>query len=397
MSTTSQSTENNHILSEDVLEACYRRAPQYDLENRFFDEDYEQLQAAGYLKMAVPKELGGMGMNVAEVCREQRRLAYYAPATAIAVNMHLYWTGVAAEMYRFGDKSLEWLLKEAAAGKVFAAGHAESGTDVPLFYSSTDAKRVEGGWIINGHKNFGSLTPVWDYLGIHAMDSSDPANRKVIHGFVPRDSKGITIQENWDTLGMRATRSDDTIMKDVFLPDALVGAVVPTGLAGANLFVFAIFVWAELTFGSVYLGLAQRAYDLVVERSKNKTSVSLPRGMAHHPGVQQLIAEMFIDLDVAGCYLDKLAADWTGGVDHGAMWAARLVTAKYTAAEAAWRVVDKALEVSGGFGIFRKAGLERLFRDARLGRIHPANRFLTHEFVAKSVLGLNFDEQPRWG
>ncbi len=71
-------------------------------------------------------------MTLAEVCREQRRLAYYAPATALAVNMHLYWIGVAADLWRQGDVSLEWILREAAAGEIFAAGHAESGNDVPV-------------------------------------------------------------------------------------------------------------------------------------------------------------------------------------------------------------------------------------------------------------------------
>ena len=71
-------------------------------------------------------------MSLAQVCREQCRLAYHAPATALAVNMHLYWTGLVADLWRAGDTSLEWLLREAAAGAVFAAGHAESGNDLPL-------------------------------------------------------------------------------------------------------------------------------------------------------------------------------------------------------------------------------------------------------------------------
>ena len=79
-----------------------------------------------------PEALGGHGMSLAQVCREQCRLAYHAPATALAVNMHLYWTGLVADLWRAGDTSLEWLLREAAAGAVFAAGHAESGNDLPL-------------------------------------------------------------------------------------------------------------------------------------------------------------------------------------------------------------------------------------------------------------------------
>ena len=80
-----------------------------------------------------------------------------------------------------------------------------------------------------------------------------------------------------------------------------------------------------------------------------------------------------------------------------AAWGAKFVGMKYRAVEGAWRVVDTALDLAGGFGIFKASGLERLFRDARLGRIHPANSALAHEFVAKTVLGINPDETPRWG
>ena len=86
-----------------------------------------------------------------------------------------------------------------------------------------------------------------------------------------------------------------------------------------------------------------------------------------------------------------------GGKNHGALWPAKIVMAKHHAVEEGWRVVDLALEVAGGFGIFRKSGLERMFRDARLGRMHPANAMLTREIVAKTTLGIGLDENPRWG
>src|SRR5690242_16783174 len=87
------------ILSDEMLMRFHRRAPIYDRENRFFTGDFEELRAAGYLTIAVPQVLGGLGLNLAEVCRQQRRLAYYAPATALAINMHLYWTGMVADLW----------------------------------------------------------------------------------------------------------------------------------------------------------------------------------------------------------------------------------------------------------------------------------------------------------
>src|SRR4029453_5975277 len=103
-------------LLPDLLDRCAKRASGYDRDNRFFQEDFDELKAAGYLLSAVPESFGGGGLNLAEICREQARLAYRAPATAIAVNMHLYWTGVAADLHRAGDHSLDWLLQGGGGG-----------------------------------------------------------------------------------------------------------------------------------------------------------------------------------------------------------------------------------------------------------------------------------------
>src|SRR5258707_8929401 len=94
------------LLSQQILNRCRKRAPEYDRDNRFFHEDFEELKNAGYLRMAIPREFGGMGMNLAEVGRETRTLAQYAPATALALNMHNYWVGDAADAWRSGDKSV---------------------------------------------------------------------------------------------------------------------------------------------------------------------------------------------------------------------------------------------------------------------------------------------------
>lgn len=385
------------VLNDEMLARFASRAASYDRENRFFTEDFEELRAAKFLLLSLPVEFGGQGKLLADVCRELRRLAYYAPATALAVNMHLYWIGVAADLWRSGDTSLEWILREAAAGEIFAAGHAESGNDLPVLLSTAKAERVEGGYRITGAKQFGSLTPVWTRFGIHAMDTSNPAEPKIIHAFMARDSSGYTIKNTWDVLGMRATRSDNTVLENVFIPDRYVARTVPAGGAGIDSFILSIFAWALMGFGNIYYGLAKRALDESIAAAKSKNSLAVSRSMAYHPEVQHAIAEMVIELESIAPHLESVADDWSNGVDHGGQWPSKIFSAKYRAVEGSWRVVDLGLEVIGGHGIFRSAGYERLFRDARLGRIHPANSFLTHEVVAKSALGISLDEQPRWG
>lgn len=385
------------LLTEDMLERFRTRAPAYDRENKFFQEDFDELKAAGYLKMTVPKELGGMGFSLYDVSQVTRRLAMYAPATALAMNMHHYWVGLAADLWRGGDKSCEWILKEAAAGEVFAAGHAETGNDIPVLLSTCKAERVDGGYKFTGRKSFGSLTPVWTRLGVHGMDTSDPKAPKVVHGFLARGTAGVTIKDTWDVLGMRATRSDDTVLEGAFCPDRYIARVIAPGAAGMDAFVLGIFAWALLNFGNVYYGLALRVRDLIVAHVKSKSSLALTRSMAYHPGVQQGIAEIVMELEAIGPQLDSATRDWSEGVNHGGYWPIKIVAAKYRAVEGAWRVVDRALDLSGGFGMFKKSEMERLFRDARAGRFHPANSLLSHELVGKLTLGINPDEQPRWG
>jgi alkylation response protein AidB-like acyl-CoA dehydrogenase len=387
---------NHQVLSDELIQSFAERAPTYDRENRFFSEDFDDLRVAGYLEIAVPTELGGRGMNLAAVCQEQRRLAYRAPATALATNMHIYWTGLAADLLRMGDQSCKWILEEAAKGEVFAAGHGEGGNDFPVMLSSSRAERAEGGYRFYGHKIFGSLTPVWTRLGLHAMDTSDPANPKIVHAFLPRDAAGYRIVPTWDVLGMRATRSDDTILEGAFIPDKYIPRVVPVGWAGADLFVLGIFAWAEPTFANVYVGIAQRAIDLAVASLKKRTSVGLGgRALAYHPMLQHEVAEMTLTLDGMITHVDRIADDWSNGVDHGGLWPSKLVSAKYHCVEGAKKIVDLAMEVSGGSGMFKSNELERLYRDVRCGGFHPANSALVHEIVGKTSLGI-LGEEPRW-
>ncbi len=385
------------VLPDDMLERFQQRAGAYDHENRFFFEDFEELRNSGYLTIAVPEELGGRGYTLAQVMEEQRRLGYYAAPTALAVNMHVYWTGLVADLWRAGDRSGEWLLREAANGAVFAAGHAETGNDIPVLLSTTRAERVDGGYRFTGRKAFGSLTPVWTYLGVHGMDASNPGAPKIVHAFIPRDTPGYAIKETWDTLGMRATRSDDTILDGVFVPDRYIMRVVPAGAAGIDAFILGVFAWALLGFGNIYYGMAQRALDLAVETAKRRTALALSRPMSYHPEVQHAIGEMALSLESIGPQLDRVAQEWSDGVNHGAGWVIKIFAAKHNAVETAWRIVDRALDVAGGFGIFKQGPFEQLFRDARLGRLHPANSMLAHEIVAKLTLGINPDEAPRWG
>jgi alkylation response protein AidB-like acyl-CoA dehydrogenase len=390
------SVTSGSILSDALLQRCRDRAAGYDRDNKFCQEDFDELKAAGYLKLTLPKEFGGQGYTLHQYAQEARRLASHAPATALCVNMHHYWVGTAADSWRMGDKSVEFILEEAGKGEVFAAGHAEPGNETSIVFSATKAEKVPGGYKYTGRKAFGSLTPVWTRLGLHGLDTSDPANPKVIHGFLPRNTPGVTIKDTWDVMGMRATRSDDTVLEGAFVPDKFIVRQVPVGLAGADFFILSIFAWALGGFSNVYYGLAQRMLELTVEHVKHKQPVTMQRSWAHHPDVQHGVAEMVMGLEAMGAQIEKMTGDWSNGVQHPD-WPIKIVATKCNAVETAWKIADRAMEVSGGFGMFKKSEMERLFRDARAGRFHPANSSLAHEIIGKLVLGINPDDPQRWG
>jgi alkylation response protein AidB-like acyl-CoA dehydrogenase len=379
----------------EVLVRFRARAANLDRENSYFHEDLAELRELGYLAAAVPASLGGWGLDLSGVAASQRRLARYSPATALALTMHTYWVGMATELRSAGDASLRWIHEAALDGEVIAAGHAESGNDIPVLLSTCHAERVDGGYRFTGHKQFGSNGPSWSWLGAHGMDHDAPGGPTVVHGFVERSSPGVTVVETWDTMGMRATQSHDTVLDSVFVPDSRIGRVVPAG-EGTDPFVVAMAVWSLPLIAAVYVGIADRALELAVGSAGKKSSMAIDRGSySYHPMVQHQVAEMYLELDAASATLERFVDDWLEPSHRPVDLVARVYSTKWRAVEAAKRVVDLALDVCGGAAMFRGNELERLYRDVRCGGFHPGNDALTHELVGKAALGV-LGELPRW-
>ena len=127
-----------------------------------------------------------------------------------------------------------------------------------------------------------------------------------------------------------------------------------------------------------------------------RSSIALTRSMAHHPEVQHEVAEMRMALDAIDALVERTAGDWAAGVEH-ADWPVRLVGTRYFAITKAHEVVDRAMDLSGGGGAFKRNRLEQLFRDIRMGRFHPGNTLLAHELIGKLCLGVDPDSPQRWG
>jgi alkylation response protein AidB-like acyl-CoA dehydrogenase len=376
------------LLTDDLLARIAERAPVHDRDNTFPHEDLADLRAAGYLTAFVPTELGGAALTLEEVAREQARLSGAAPATALAVNMHLVVTGMAAVLAARGDDSLGFVLRDAADGEVFAFGNSEAGNDLVMFGSRTRAERqADGGYRFVGTKIFTSLSPVWTRLATFGLDEAHPDGPRLVHAVVSRDAGGIETKDDWDTLGMRATQSCTTVLDGAWAPADRVFRALPPG-PSADPYVFALFAVFEVLLSAVYTGIGRRALDLAVAAAHRRTSMKNDgRSYAQDPDIRWRVADAAITQDGIEPQVWALARDVDEQVDHGALWFARLVGLKVRATETARTVVDQAIRVSGGGSYFSRSELGRLYRDVLAGIFHPSDDESAHGTVANAWLG----------
>ncbi|MEO8283528.1 MAG: acyl-CoA dehydrogenase family protein [Pseudarthrobacter sp.] len=377
------------VLPDQLLAAIRARAAGYDRDNAFFVEDLEELTAAGYLKLFVPTSDGGLGLGLEAAAQCQRRLATAAPATALAINMHLVWTGVAQVLAARGDESLGFVLQEAARGEVFAFGNSEAGNDSVLFDSKTAATPLPGGgYSFTGTKIFTSLSPAWTRLGIFGKDPEGRGGEgELVHGFIDRDSAGYTILEDWDTLGMRASQSNTTVLDGAEVRLDRIFRKLPVG-PNADPLIFAIFACFESLLAAVYTGIGERALVLGVEAVKRRTSFkNAGRSYAQDPDIRWKVAKAAMAMDALYPQLLAVTRDVDALTNHGSQWFPKLVGLKVNATETARRVVDLAIRVSGGSSYFRGSELERLYRDVLAGMFHPSDDESAHNTVANAWLG----------
>lgn len=356
------------VLPEELLDAIDRRADGYDQAGEFFREDFEALRELGYYQAPVPAAFGGPGLTLSELAVLHRRIAYRSASTALASGMHLFWVGAAADRVAAGDESVAWLLRAVANGAIIAAGHSEPGNDLGLWGSVSKAEpRDDGSYAFYGRKLFSSLSPVWTLLGVHgaAPDGS------IVHGFVSRDDPGVRTEETWDTFALRATRSDDSVLDGAVAPPdrifAVLGGEEQTGAA----FLDSVAAWAVVLVSNVYLGIAQRAFDLAVQTAAGRPSARLEgKPRLEDPFLQATLAQSAAELDAVEAHVDAAAAQWTKQQVADIAWNRRLLASKQHATRTARSVVERSLESIGGRSLRRGSVIERLYRDVAAGTLH---------------------------
>ncbi|HEX4395624.1 MAG TPA: acyl-CoA dehydrogenase family protein [Mycobacterium sp.] len=359
------------------------RAAEHDRDGTFPFENYERMKETGYLGLSVPAELGGMGASLLEMCLAQERLAQGCASTALAVTMHISPIGQQATLWQAGLRpELEGLLRGAASGDVvYASMSAEPGHSI-LTDSSTIMTKVDGGYRVSGHKVFGTGSAVCTSFSTMGR-YEDPVDGPQLMFFVlPRHSEGVIVHDTWDTMGMRATRSNEFDMEHVFIPEGAVFHSLPIDHYDATL-IKTVWGWSMPVFGSVYLGIAAGAIEQL-------RKMVLKRHWEQRPEIQRVFADMEVLLETARAVIRAHAEDYESGrlyVDLSVQQAmSRAVLPKYVATNNAVKILDLVMQVAGGSGFFKPSPLERAYRDVRAGTVHPYNNFEALNLFGKTSL-----------
>lgn len=353
-----------------------RRAEAAD-EDQYVADNMRDLKASGLVEAGVPVELGGGGAGIDELAAMLRALAYHCGSTALAFSMHTHQVAVPAWRWAYQPAvkaAVEPLLKRIAAEKLLLL--SSGGSD--WIAGSGKAEKVEGGYRINARKIFTSGAPTGDLLMTGAVMDSDEGPM-VLHFGVPMSSPHVKILDTWRTLGMRSTGSHDVLIEGHVVPDAAVALKRKSG-EWHPLFQIIATIAFPLVYG-VYLGVAESARDLAIALAKRKPPNRHAVELAGRMETELAAARLGFEAMLAAAGRNAPSAVSVNEVMIGRQLAGRHAIAS----------VEYAMELAGGVGFYRSAGLERKFRDVQAARYHPLTTGPQAEYAGCMALGLPID------
>ncbi|MDO9711671.1 acyl-CoA dehydrogenase family protein [Paracraurococcus lichenis] len=354
------------------------RAARWDREASFPTDNYRDMHGKGLLGICIPREEGGLGADFRAYCLTAAEMGRYCGATALTWNMHVcstLWTGALTEDLemdpalrdehrRRRQKHYDRILRDGAVyAQPFSEGGAAAAGGVAF---GTTARRVPGGYLVSGKKIFASLAGHADFYGVlctEVKEGEDRLSRRdTLYLAVPRDAPGVTVEGDWDPLGMRGTVSRNLLFRDVFVEED--AALMPPGL-----YFQAATRWPHMfmTLSPTYMGLAQAAYDFTVAYLRGEWPGMPPVKRRMYPTKQIAVAEMRVMLEQTKALWFQAITD--ARPDPLKEQVLRAWAAQHTVMENAAALAARAVRTCGGQSMLKTLPLERIYRDARCGSL----------------------------
>lgn len=384
--------QQKHLLTlaGELADTFAKRAAENDWAGKFPLENFTDLRNAGYLKLTVPKEYGGMGASLIDVVLAQYRLAQGDASTALAASMHIANIAKMAENTRgrhneFFANICRAVIEE---GAMINAALSEPATGSPSRggLPTTVARRQEdGSWLINGRKTFttGSHALYFFLTSCAIEDTTDlsPINAERGQFLIPRSAEGLRIEDTWNSVGMRGSGSNDVILENVRVsPEAYMESQLPADPEAK----IRLSAWSFPTV-AVYLGIAQAARNEAVNFARRRRPNSIKQqSIAAIPHIQDKVAKMELALIQSQAVFFGIAEQFSQ--DPESVPQSQFAAAKYVVTNHAVEIVDLAMRLVGGASLSLNFPLQRYYRDVRAGLHHPPMDDTTLSSLAHDAL-----------
>ena len=371
------------------------RAAEHDRDASFPFDSFDAVKESGYLVAPIPLEFGGLGVtSLHDVLVASCRLARGDAALTLGVNMHFAYLLNVVRRWQMAHASgderrtrafAETLEEIVGEGTVFAAASSELGQD--LTRPATTATRTEEGWIVSGRKVFCTMSPAADVLYAAVTHADRSGGARYGYALVPREAPGVVVHDDWDALGMRASASHTVTFENVRLPLSALRGGFPVGDSVA---------YMDRTLNA---GLLHAAAALgVAEAADASSRDGLARRNEIDPRTLTLAAENVVELSACRAVLSRAGAliDEQYEREPAAPPSADELTGLFAEAqcaktfigEAAPRIVDRALALSGGAGYLNGSPLARAYRDVRATAfMHPLGANRAYAFLGELAAG----------
>ena len=372
------------------------RADKWDLEATFPTENYKDLYDAGLMGICIPKAHGGEGADLFTYALTAAEIGRYCGATALTFNMHVSscaWSGRLADDLDMDEETRAihdarrgvHYKRILETGAIYAQPFSEGGAAAAGTQAfETIARKVEGGWIINGKKIFASLAGHANYYGALCTEITDenqtPSRANTMYLAVPADAEGVSVEGPWDPVGMRGTVSRTLIFKDVFVDET--APLMPSGV-----YFQAAKRWPHMfmTLTPTYMGLAQAAYDFTVKYLRGEIEGTGPVKRRQFATKQMAVAQMRIMLEQTKAIWFQAMREACANPTKDQLL--RAWSAQYTTMENANEIAQLAIRTCGGQSMLKTFPLERMYRDSRCGSLMlPWTSELCQDMLGKGAL-----------
>lgn len=350
-------------LLEETAEKFAERARGYDEAGVFPFENFEELKAIDYPLVTVPKRYGGLGISLVELLKFQETIARYDGSTALSVGWHVGITKHLGENDIWDEDVYEAFCRDVVANGALlnnAATEPATGSPTRGGRPETVAVETDDGWVLNGRKSFTTLSPILEYFIVSA---SIEGTEQVGDFLVRRGTEGLSVDETWDSVAMKATGSHDIVLEDVRIGTKdLVQYVTRKRVALGWL----------LHIPAVYLGIARASQVYATNFAATYSPNSTQGTISDFPSVKQRIGEIELLLFECETLLYATAKKWDESDEAGRqLMATELSSVKLLIVNKAVEVVDLAMRIVGARSLSAKCPLQRHYRDVRAGLHNP--------------------------